>query len=751
VGLEHVLWWTTPSLHLVVALVATGMAALLMLSDPRRNWNQILALYLLLIGINFLAQAVDGFAQRQDRYGWTLISPAAQRAWGRVGAIAFVLDPAALLYFVSIFPRRTGLARHWSGALILGIVAGSFVVAELTWSAFSGFWRSFPQSHMIPLAFFVLMSAVYLYACFRMAWSCLHEPSQVMGRQVRFIAMALMIALLPRVAIVPWELRRYWQGEWTGSSFEVHFVAWLAYLLVAWGAFVVIRYWSSRRSSAVPAARARLFHRDLRIVGAFLAFYSLVITAHLTFQWAPDGSTLAAYRASHPLANPAWFVLLLDAGPPYAVRWIVFAALVFYGIVRFQVLAVRGNALRALAMITALALIALLGAGLAVLPGAAVGGALAGLVGAAAAFLAFRFLLAPRQGNAAAYLHVKAIDAYRSALASAMVDGQLPLEAENQLERTRRRLGVRDREHHMLLGIAQAEQRPDERLVLLGRYPQLRRLGTGAYASVFLARAPDEDTHVAIKLYERSRLGTTAIRAAAREYKVAQRVSHPNLIAIHDVVQTPDAVGVVMEFAAGGSLRDYLAEAGILDPEEARRIIADALEGLHAVHEAGLLHGDLKPENILLDRFGRAKLADFGSTGRPRATAASADPDRTIVGPGTARYEAPEVALGAPASVQSDLYAIGLIALECLTGRTLSGDNVTSTALAAIPGQWRTILEGALAIEPEARYRSAAAMRAALDPPRARDTRGWRRLGWGSRRADNAAPPNLGERAQRST
>nr|MDT0665752.1 serine/threonine-protein kinase [Micromonospora sp. DSM 115978] len=142
----------------------------------------------------------------------------------------------------------------------------------------------------------------------------------------------------------------------------------------------------------------------------------------------------------------------------------------------------------------------------------------------------------------------------------------------------------------------------------------------------------------------------------------------PNLVRVHDLVVDDEAVAIVMDLVEGVDLRDYLRRNGQLSPARALDVVLGVLEALAVVHEAGIVHRDVKPENILIESDAqgglRPKLTDFGISTLTHSPRASRMTD--VVG--TPTYMAPELAEGEPPSPASDLYALGVVFFDLLTG-----------------------------------------------------------------------------------
>ncbi|PRZ41385.1 serine/threonine-protein kinase [Antricoccus suffuscus] len=221
-------------------------------------------------------------------------------------------------------------------------------------------------------------------------------------------------------------------------------------------------------------------------------------------------------------------------------------------------------------------------------------------------------------------------------------------------------------------------------VVLDGRYRVLRRLATGGMSKVYIGHDDRLDRAVAIKIMNADLAGDPAfIHRFTREARAAARIWHPNVVTIHDqgTDQTHNAVFLVMELVRGGTLREILRAHGTLKPAEALTVVEALLTGLGAAHREGLVHRDIKPENILIDDEGRLLVADFGLA---RAVAESAHTTHSGMGGavfGTIAYLSPEQVVRGYADARSDVYAVGVLLYELLTGRPpYVGDNAVSVA-----------------------------------------------------------------------
>ena len=253
-----------------------------------------------------------------------------------------------------------------------------------------------------------------------------------------------------------------------------------------------------------------------------------------------------------------------------------------------------------------------------------------------------------------------------------------------------------------------------------GRYELGELLGSGGTGSVRRAHDPVLDRPVAIKLL-RSGAGDDVMRARLRaEAQLAGQLHHPGIAQIYDFGEdtSGDEVApyIVMQYVRGTSLWQVLRDRRTLPPDEVMDIVAQVAAALQVAHEAGIVHRDLKPGNMLLTPEGRVVLVDFGI-----ARSADTEPltmTGTIVG--TADYISPEQAAGRPATGRSDLYALGLVAYECLTGhKPFRRESEVATALAHlrdeapplpddVPAGVRSLVGQLMRKEPEDRPQDAA-------------------------------------------
>lgn len=196
------------------------------------------------------------------------------------------------------------------------------------------------------------------------------------------------------------------------------------------------------------------------------------------------------------------------------------------------------------------------------------------------------------------------------------------------------------------------------------RYAVTSRIARGGMSTVYLAVDQRLDREVALKvLHPHLAADENFLGRLGREAKAAARLSHPHVVGVLDQGNDGTTAYLVMEYIRGHTLRDVIRDRGALPPRLALALIDPVVEGLGAAHAAGFIHRDVKPENVLIADDGRIKIGDFGLA---RAVTSSTSTGALI---GTVAYISPELVLGKPADARSDVYSVGIMLYEMLTGR----------------------------------------------------------------------------------
>ena len=267
--------------------------------------------------------------------------------------------------------------------------------------------------------------------------------------------------------------------------------------------------------------------------------------------------------------------------------------------------------------------------------------------------------------------------------------------------------------------------------VIDGRYRVISRVGSGGMAEVYCAEDTQLGRRVAVKLlHERFAQDEEFVERFRREASSAASLSHANIVNVYDRGQWGGTYYIAMEYLDGRSLDSIVREEAPLAPARAIELTEQVLRAARFAHRHGVVHRDLKPHNVIIDEEGRVKVTDFGIA---RAGASEITQTGSIMG--TARYLSPEQAQGHTVSPRSDLYAIGIMLYELLTGTVpFEGDSVVAIALRhlsepprppsslvpTVSANLDAIVMRALAKRPEARFSDADEFLAALEGERER-------------------------------
>ena len=285
--------------------------------------------------------------------------------------------------------------------------------------------------------------------------------------------------------------------------------------------------------------------------------------------------------------------------------------------------------------------------------------------------------------------------------------------------------------------------------MLGGRYAMRSRIAGGGMGEVWIAHDDVLDRTVAVKVIRRELAEDPEFaRRFHQEARTAARLSHANIAQVHDFGRDADTDYLVMEYVRGTSLASMIDQhPGGLPPAQVVSLVGQAADGLEAAHEAGVVHRDVKPANILITDKGQVKITDFGI-----AKAVDAAPvTQTGMVMGTAQYISPEQATGDEATAASDVYSLGVVGYEALTGRRpFLGDGAITVAMkhiretppplpANVPASVRELIDITLSKDPKQRYANggefadaveAAVERALAVLPRAEIARAsWRDYG----------------------
>src|SRR5574341_103137 len=277
-------------------------------------------------------------------------------------------------------------------------------------------------------------------------------------------------------------------------------------------------------------------------------------------------------------------------------------------------------------------------------------------------------------------------------------------------------------------GQAPAEQSEEEivRDALKDEYEIVKELGRGGMAIVYRAKEKQLDREVAVKVLPFSlAFDAEFVERFQREARTAARLEHPNIIPIYRVGRSGRCIYFVMKFLRGTSLSDVIAEKGALPVHELKKMLKETAGALGYAHKNGIVHRDIKPDNIMFDESGHAVVTDFGIAKAGTGTRLTG----TGMAIGTPHYMSPEQARAQKLDGRSDLYSLGVVAYQCLTGSVpFDGEDAFSIGYKHITeplplpplktAEHRAVYEvikKMMAKAPEERFQTAEEMIAALE------------------------------------
>ncbi len=264
----------------------------------------------------------------------------------------------------------------------------------------------------------------------------------------------------------------------------------------------------------------------------------------------------------------------------------------------------------------------------------------------------------------------------------------------------------------------------ENEVVLNGRYKLLERIGSGGMSVVYKAQDLLLGRPVAVKMLHESFTGDADfLRRFRQEAFAAANLQHPNIVTVHDIGQDGNRHYIVMEYVEGQTLKDlvrqYNADGTVMPGNRALDLMIQTAEGIGYAHRAGLVHCDVKPQNVLVTYDDRIKVADFGIARAVSEASQQINDERVW---GTPQYFSPEQAAGEAPTPASDVYSIGVMMYEMLTGQLpFHADTQAALALKhiqeppphvsevnpAVPVQIDLVVDKVLSKEPEGRYRTA--------------------------------------------
>lgn len=650
-------WSYAAVANVVIGALLIVLGVLLRRASPDRAARGPLALYLALVGANYV---LDGAGSVLG--GLFYVNA---RILHAASLLPVFLDPAAFALFALAAADRK--PSRWLAA---GVAAPGVAFLLLFLATPTYYMTGWPYK-----TWYLAYLGLYYVAGYALLTDrYLREPRPVLRDRLGVLVVAFGVVVLPRIPLLLSDYGYANPGSFDTQPFRVFYLfVPLVVLASLFSAAALLRVVPANRLHARRSVTALL-----ALLGAVAATWTLALVP--------------------TIREPAAALL-------YSVRWVLFAAVLTIAVRRYDLLGlppethvrVRRTFNAALGII-ALAEVAAL---LAPLPGATVqitvlaAAALVGLI--AIAYAALRSAI-PDSSPEAAW---RRVDVYRAHVEL----GTSPAE----LEEVRARLALPEHEARAAQaakGALVLESPPGAALaegtVFAGRYDVQAFLGAGTFGRVFRGWDRRLGERVVLKeLLPAWKGDGEAVERFRQEASIALRIDHPSLVRFRALEPAPGGHVLILAHVEGETLRTHLAK-GALPPAAVASIARDLLDGLGALHAAGILHRDVKPENVIVRPDGRAVLLDFGS-------AAAAGGTRLAGGrahPGTPAYMSPEQAAAQPLAPASDLYAVGVLLWEALAG--------APPFLGAPPPAWEAPLRKAMERDPARRWQDAASFRAAL-------------------------------------
>jgi serine/threonine protein kinase len=218
--------------------------------------------------------------------------------------------------------------------------------------------------------------------------------------------------------------------------------------------------------------------------------------------------------------------------------------------------------------------------------------------------------------------------------------------------------------------------------MMVGRFELIRVLGEGAQATVWLGFDKRLEREVAVKLMRADAAADAlAVSVWLQEARSVSRLTHPNIVPVFEADVHEEQPYLVFEYVPGPTLSQHLKTRGTLAAHEAVAMMVGVLDALQAAHSAGIVHRDLKPSNILVDAFGRARVMDFGIAARLH------DPGNHDQIVGTPGYMSPEAAQGGLPSASMDVFSVGVVLVELLSGQKLIAERDAFRAISRVANE----------------------------------------------------------------